>query len=68
MSNKPHKDDDLFGLSCPACGEKLPYVPATTNANKSVRVWCRLCRSCGLVVVDTGVFSREVIAPVDARS
>ena len=47
-------------LECPRCGEKLPYVNAKMNSDRSVRVWRRLCRTCGLVVVDTGVFSREV--------
>ena len=47
-------------LECPRCAEKLPYVNAKMNSDRSVRVWRRLCRTCGLVVVDTGVFSREV--------
>ena len=49
-----------LGLECPRCGERLPYVNAKTNVDKSVRVWRRICAACGLVVVDTGVFSREV--------
>ncbi len=47
-------------LECPRCGEKLPYANAKVNADKSVRIWRRICRACNLVVVDTGTFVREV--------
>ena len=52
----------MIDLTCPVCGEKLPYANAKMNSDKSVKVWRRVCRGCGLVVTDTGVFSREISA------
>lgn len=53
-------------LICPECGEKLPYVDNTKmNADKTVRVWRRRCK-CGVEVVDTAIYNREVIYPESA--
>ena len=53
----------MSDLTCPVGGRKLPYANAKMNSDKSVKVWKRVCRSCGLVVTDTAIFSREISIP-----
>lgn len=55
---------DLSSLNCPNpdCPGKLSYVRSKTNADKSVRVWRRKCNICGLEVVDSAIYRREITA------
>ena len=63
---RPGRQRGHMMLSCPnmGCEGRLPYVNAKTNLDKTVKIWRRVCPLCGVTVVDTGVFSREVYPPV----